>query len=55
MKRAIGLISYLGREFLAAILKCAGTAAVDRRGEISNPCVAQAADIAFQIQTDILI
>ncbi len=55
MKRAIGLISYLGREFLAAILKCAGTAAVDRRGEISNPCVAQAADIAFQIQTEILI
>jgi quercetin dioxygenase-like cupin family protein len=55
VKRAIGLISYLGREFLAEILKCAGTAAVDRRGEISNPCVAQAADIAFQIQTEILI
>jgi quercetin dioxygenase-like cupin family protein len=53
--RAIGLIPYLGREFLAAILKRAGTAVIDRRGEISNPCVAQAADVSVQIQTEILI
>ena len=49
------MISFLGREFLAATLKRAGTPAIDRGGEISNPCVAQAADIPFQIQTDILI
>jgi quercetin dioxygenase-like cupin family protein len=49
------MIPYLGRELLAAILKRVGTAAVDRGGDISNPCVAQAADTPFQIQTEILI
>jgi quercetin dioxygenase-like cupin family protein len=49
------LISYLRREFLAAILKVAGTAAVDRGGEMSNPCVAQAANKPLQIQNEILI
>jgi quercetin dioxygenase-like cupin family protein len=48
-------MSYLRREFLAAILKVAGTAAVDRGGELSNPCVAQAANKPLQIQTEILI
>jgi|SRR5215469_12190252 len=52
--RAIGLIPYLGCEFLAAILKRVGTA-VDIGGEMSNPCAAQAADLPFQIRTEILI
>jgi quercetin dioxygenase-like cupin family protein len=53
--RAIGLISHLGRELLAKILKRAGTGAVDRGGETSNPCVAQAEDMPFQLQTEVLI
>ena len=48
-------MSYLRREFLATILKVAGTAAVDRGGGMSNPCVAQAANKPLQIQTEILI
>jgi quercetin dioxygenase-like cupin family protein len=53
--RAIGLISHLGRELLAKILKRAGTAAVDRGGEKLNPCAAQAEDMPFQLQTEVLI
>jgi quercetin dioxygenase-like cupin family protein len=53
--RAIGLISYLRREFLTAIFKVAGTAAVDHAGEMSNPYIAQAADKPFKIETETLI
>jgi quercetin dioxygenase-like cupin family protein len=52
--RAIGLISHLGREFLAKILKRAGTAAFDRGGETLNPCAAQE-EMPFQLQTEVLI
>ena len=48
-------MSHLRREFLAAILKVAGTAAVGRGGELSNPCIAQAAGKPLQIQTEVLI
>src|ERR1700759_1862717 len=52
----LGLLPYLGREFLAAILKHAGNADVYRGGEITSSGVDQAAaGTPLEIQTEVLI